>query len=396
MKRKLVGILVCMLLISTFLTAAGKMDVKQMPKTASMTLDDDVPVWITEYSWTYAGGLSIDDDGIMLNIDFNEAYFGVVDDSGDSYTLAFGGDVEGEFSVADPSVSLVSDSISGNIYVTKSTLGFSQINIQMSGTMTLLGIPFPVQGTVDITITYDPDFAAVEFPLAVGNSWATPTIDVSIDVEITALGDLINQNFNFEVTAGGGSAVCVGQEIVVAGTETYTAYNISYGAMITYYAPSVGNFVKILPAEETIDFNLEMIATSYPSSDNPLKPETPSGPSIGNIGVTHSFTTKAIDPNGDQIKYCWDWDGDLVPDEWTGFYDSDIEITTSHVWTEQGDYEIRVKARDGSGLEGIWSDPLPITLPRNRAINTPFLNFLQNFLQQYPILYQILQRLLQL
>jgi hypothetical protein len=94
--------------------------------------------------------------------------------------------------------------------------------------------------------------------------------------------------------------------------------------------------------------------------------------------------------------YIWDWNGDMIPDEWTGFYDPDINITTSHTWTKQGSYEIRVKARDTDGLESVWSDPLPITMPRNRAIQTPFLNFLQNFLQQYPILYQLLQRFLRL
>jgi hypothetical protein len=91
--------------------------------------------------------------------------------------------------------------------------------------------------------------------------------------------------------------------------------------------------------------------------------------------------------------YIWDWNGDMIPDEWTGFYDSDINIITSHTWTKQGSYEIRAKARDADGLESVWSDPLPVTMPRNRAMNTPFLRFLQYHPYMFPILRLLLQRL---
>jgi len=381
MKKKLVGILVCTLLMSTFLTAAGEMNFKQVSKRESMTLFDDVPVWETGYSWTYAGGLNIDAGDILLNIDLNEAYFGVVDDSGDSYTLNLGGDVEGEFSVADPPIGLISDTVSGNIYVTKSTLGISQLDISMSGTVNIFGIPLPLPGTADITITFDPDLITVEFPIMVGNSWTIPPIDISIDVEITIMG-IITKTFNIDGTGGDIFASCVSQESVVAGGETYTAYNISYGVMWMYYVPSVGNFVKMVPADDMVDFSLEMIATSYPSPDSPLKPDTPSGETNGQIGQSYDYTTKAIDPNGDQIKYGWDWDGDLIPDEWTGWYDSDVTITTSHTWTQQGNYDIRVKARDTSGLESEWSDPLPVSMPVNQnnvaSQHSSIVNSMQN------------------
>jgi len=325
---------------------------------------DDVPTWEEGYSWTYTGGLNIDEGGFLLNIDLNEAYFGVVDDSGDSYTLTFGGDIEGEFTTVGPQVGITSDMVSGNIHVTKSTMGISQLDISMSGKVTMMGIPVPLPGTVDITITFDPDFAIVEFPIIVGNNWTIPPINVTIDVEVTLLG-IIKKTFKVEETGGNVSASCVSQEDVAAGTETYTAYNISHGVLWIYYAPSVGNFVKMVPTGDTVDFSLELIATSYPSPDNPLKPDTPSGETNGQVGQSYDYSTKAIDPNDDQIKYGWDWDGDLIPDEWTGWYDSDVAITASHTWTEQGSYDIRVKARDTNGLEGEWSNPLPVTMPVN-------------------------------
>ena len=131
--------------------------------------------------------------------------------------------------------------------------------------------------------------------------------------------------------------------------------------------------------------------TLCPSSDNPLKPETPVGPTSGAIGHSYEYLTKAVDPNDDQIMYIWDWNGDMIPDEWTGFYDSNTIITTSHIWTKQDNYIIRVKARDTDGLESVWSDPLSITMPRNKLIHNPILKFLQNHPYLFPILQLILQ-----
>ena len=161
--------------------------------------------------------------------------------------------------------------------------------------------------------------------------------------------------------------------------------------MYLYYAPSVGNFVKIVPADDIVDFSLEMIATSYPTPNSPSKPLTPVGPSTGTVGQTYDYTTKTIDPDGDQIQYGWDWNGDFIPDEWTSLYDSDVLITTSHTWEEQGNYDIHVKARDG--LESVWSDPLPVNMPRSRSINRLFLQFLENHPNMFQLLQKIIQRL---
>ncbi|MCK5636410.1 MAG: hypothetical protein KAH91_03235, partial [Thermoplasmatales archaeon] len=62
MKKKLIGIMVCTLLISTVLTAVGKVNVEQMSNGPDVTLfdDGDVPVWEVGYSWTYSGELNIE------------------------------------------------------------------------------------------------------------------------------------------------------------------------------------------------------------------------------------------------------------------------------------------------------------------------------------------------
>jgi len=56
----------------------------------------------------------------------------------------------------------------------------------------------------------------------------------------------------------------------------------------------------------------------------------------------------------------------------------------------KGDYEIHVKAKDEYDAESEWSDPLSISMPKNKAIN-PFLLFLERLIERFPILEQILQ-----
>ena len=53
----------------------------------------------------------------------------------------------------------------------------------------------------------------------------------------------------------------------------------------------------------------------------------------------------------------------------------------------------KIKAMDTYGAESEWSDPLSVTMPRTRAITSPFLNFLQQHPNLFPILQILLQRL---
>jgi len=53
----------------------------------------------------------------------------------------------------------------------------------------------------------------------------------------------------------------------------------------------------------------------------------------------------------------WDWD-DGTFSEWLGPFNSGEEVCAAHTWTEGGDYEVRVKAKDEHGAESNWSEPL--------------------------------------
>jgi len=68
--------------------------------------------------------------------------------------------------------------------------------------------------------------------------------------------------------------------------------------------------------------------------------------------------------------YGWDWDGDLVVDEWTDWHNSGETCTTSHSWDNPSAYNVRVKAKDAWGNESGWSLLLTVTMA-NHPPNIP-------------------------
>jgi hypothetical protein len=127
-------------------------------------------------------------------------------------------------------------------------------------------------------------------------------------------------------------------------------------------------------------------------NDPPETPETPEGETSGETGTSYPYTTSTTDPDGDPVSYGWDFNGDNVVDGWTEYYPSGQEIETYHTWETRGTYSIKVKAKDTDDAESEWSDPLTVSMPKNKVINTPL--FFQKIFQRFSffkiILYQVI------
>ncbi|MFH1100866.1 MAG: PKD domain-containing protein [Methanobacteriota archaeon] len=95
----------------------------------------------------------------------------------------------------------------------------------------------------------------------------------------------------------------------------------------------------------------------------PTKPSTPAGPSIVFKGNTYTYSTSAHDPDGDNIRYGWDWNGDDSIDEWTNYKASDAIAYTNHTFSQSGTYSIQVIANDTHGALSEWSDHKSIIVP---------------------------------
>jgi hypothetical protein len=126
----------------------------------------------------------------------------------------------------------------------------------------------------------------------------------------------------------------------------------------------------------------------------PYRPDRPNGSVGGKVGEVYTYSTATTDPQEDQILYLFNW-GDGNDSGWIGPNASGETVEANHTWTKKGTYNIKVKAKDTNGYESDWSDPLVVTMPRDKVVNRPFLNLLQNLLSGYPNLFPLLQKLLQ-
>ncbi|HSD58303.1 MAG TPA: PKD domain-containing protein, partial [Methanotrichaceae archaeon] len=101
---------------------------------------------------------------------------------------------------------------------------------------------------------------------------------------------------------------------------------------------------------------------SYPSGPNnpPAIPAIPSGPNSGYGGTSYSYTTSSTDPDGDNVKYTFDW-GDETSSE-TMLVNSGTSASATHSWIAAGDYEIKAMATDSRGLSSEWSPSAAVSI----------------------------------
>jgi hypothetical protein len=123
----------------------------------------------------------------------------------------------------------------------------------------------------------------------------------------------------------------------------------------------------------------------------PNKPSRPSGKLIVKLGSRETYSSSAIDPDGDQVLLLFDW-GDGSFSDWLGPHDSGDTVESRHSWYQKGSFQIKVKAMDVLDAESVWSDPLIITVTksRNKFFHTP----LFSWLERYPSLFPLLRYLL--
>ena len=122
----------------------------------------------------------------------------------------------------------------------------------------------------------------------------------------------------------------------------------------------------------------------------PAIPNKPSGSEKGNAKESYMYSTTTTDPDGDNVFYMWDW-GDETPLTWDGPFNSGQIATASHIWSTEGSYSIKVKAKDISGEESNWSDPLPITMPYSCS---PIKQFVKLWFEWFPNTFLLLRQVI--
>ena len=116
------------------------------------------------------------------------------------------------------------------------------------------------------------------------------------------------------------------------------------------------------------------VVVSTSGNTPPNTPTTPSGPITRNVGQSGSYSTSAIDPDGDQVQYRFDFDANGVHaySTYTALMPSGQTASMSYTWNSSGTYVIKAQARDSVGQTSNWSSGLTVTVSSvNQPPNTP-------------------------
>lgn len=106
----------------------------------------------------------------------------------------------------------------------------------------------------------------------------------------------------------------------------------------------------------------DLMIVTISDNDPPDSPILPSGPTSGRRMATYRYATSANDPDGDPVKYVFDWGDETT--SWTGldFIDSGKRESVSHKWSQAGTYQVKAMALDDKGATSGWSNSLIINI----------------------------------
>ena len=222
MKTKLIGLLICVMLMTTLLAVAKppqKIEITSSTETMSTAYVAEVPVWEIGDYWTYQIdniSLLYQQEGKLINLYLTiaELPLTVISTAGDFYTLEFQTTANGQAKVnidlGDGPVNMTitfSDlEISGNVLIEKSTLGIKEVSAAFSKGKFLVDIieqpyiklPSILQKisakiTMNMTTTFDTPFSLLTFPLSTGIFWNLTATNFTINGKIQCLWfNLIN------------------------------------------------------------------------------------------------------------------------------------------------------------------------------------------------------------
>jgi hypothetical protein len=139
---------------------------------------------------------------------------------------------------------------------------------------------------------------------------------------------------------------------------------------------------------DILGVNFDLGFTTYWKDYAPDNPDI-DGPTDGKAKEFTDYTFTTNDPEEDDVRYYIEW-GDGIDFKWIGPYESGEIVTKSHSWSSEGNYTIRVKARDVYGAEcDDWTE-LEVSMPKAKTTNSFLYKFLENHPHLFPLIRQIL------
>jgi hypothetical protein len=116
--------------------------------------------------------------------------------------------------------------------------------------------------------------------------------------------------------------------------------------------------------------NKPYLEVTYTTPNSPPNtPSTPSGPTSGYVNTSYTYSTSATDPEGDQVRYRFDWGNGVISD-WTGWVSSGSSASKSYSWSSSGTYQVKAQAQDSKYENSGWSSPLTVTISKRSTALT--------------------------
>jgi hypothetical protein len=249
-------------------TVAEPIKIKQI-SNESTSFNDDVPTWSVDDSWTYTiNNFTVDynagDQKMFMDGKIDDFEWTVDGTSGSTYVVDFKGKLNAEYEISLSSSSMtlnvegtfkpILTRLTGNIVLSKSDLEIEDIYAEIKGiTMAkFFSIPIPLPIPFKLVIEGDLSTAmpVLDFPLSTLKTWALPDIDIEMNVQMGGIFGLIKIPISFQTHYPWTPLAfwCWNKESITVEAGIFDAWKISSiigGFFEYYYAPSVGNLVKI-------------------------------------------------------------------------------------------------------------------------------------------------------
>ncbi|MBE3122308.1 MAG: hypothetical protein IMZ53_06275 [Thermoplasmata archaeon] len=285
MKRTIFGITVGILLLTTSISVAIAQS-QLLSQTTSF--DDTVPEWEVGDSWTYTVDsltINYDDQGQKLFIDGRiDDFTWTVTDTSDStyYQIDFTGKLTANYDIILTSMlgsihltgtfKNTLTRLKGTILFTKESLQIYEVTAEIKGlsaaTIAPLKFPLPLPFKLTIHAGLSVDFPLFDFPLSSFKFWSLPDLGVTMQAYASGIFGIIGFPINFIMQYSWIPLAfyCQDKQDVTVAAGTFSAYKIStiIGEFFEYYyAPEVGNIIKIDSTLQNGAVHAELKSTNY-------------------------------------------------------------------------------------------------------------------------------------
>jgi len=257
---------------------------------------------------------------------------------------------------------------------------------------------YPNNGTVkwkcDITVNSNPSICS-EGTIYIGGTeklWAVYpngtkkwTFDLGNERWIAGSAPAISADGTIYIGTNIGSGV-EGGEIIVINPNGTERWRKKIANEWVDSSPSIGEDGTVYIGS-TCEWGGYIHAFGNVESNSPPYTPSISGETNGEPGKRYWYTLRSYDPDNNPVSFYIEW-GDGTTTGWSWEHASDELTYFEKTYSKSGKYTIRAKARDTLGEESDWGY-LEVTMPRNKAINNPILNYLQFHFNLFPLLKKI-------